>query len=85
VAGGLQRCWILLCERVRGLVAYKLAIENGYFSVIALSDYHAWAAADQIIRTDIIKDRDYRLAANIPYIAAGARSSFEVWIYKGSR
>lgn len=72
-------------ERVRGLVAYKLAIENGYFSVIALSDYHAWAAADQIIRTDIIKDRDYRLAANIPYIAAGARSSFEVWIYKGSR
>ena len=55
--------------RVSGLDAYDLAIKNGYFTVITLSDYHAWLSADEVIRRDIKRNHDYRLIANIPYIA----------------
>ena len=72
-------------KEVYGLDAYNDAIKAGYFSVIALSNYHAWINADKIIHTDIIRDRDYRLAVSKPYVAGGEQDTFQVWVYAGPR
>ena len=67
------------------LIAYAKAIQHGYFAVITLSGYRPWASGDNVIRTDITKYKDYKLAASIPYIAAGEKSAYGIWVYKGSR
>jgi hypothetical protein len=72
-------------REIYGLDAYNVAIRNGYFSVVALSDYRAWVGADKTIHTDIIRDRDYRLAISKPYVAGGQRDTFQVWVYAGPR
>lgn len=68
-----------------GLKGYNLAIKNGYFTIVTLSDYHAWLSADNVIRRDIIRNGDYKLMASIPYVAAGKRNIYQVWVYQGSR
>jgi hypothetical protein len=70
---------------ISGLKAYNLAIKNGYFTIITLSNYHAWLSADNVIRRDIIRNGDYKLMASIPYIAAGKHNTYQVWAYRGHR
>ena len=70
---------------VSGLKGYDLAVKYGYFSIITLSNYHAWLSADEVIRADIERNGDYRLVANIPYTASGKKNIYQVWVYKGSR
>jgi hypothetical protein len=66
-----------------GLSAYYLAVKNGYFTVITLSNYSRWLSADNTIRHDILINKDYRLVASIPYTASGEKNIYQVWVHKG--
>jgi hypothetical protein len=70
---------------VSGKKGYNLAVKNGYFTIITLSNYRAWQSADEIIRADIARNNDYRLMASIPYETAGSENNYQVWVYKGAR
>ncbi len=71
-------------RRLNGDPAYAAAVRNRYFAVIALP-FWAEQATDTAIGSDIARWGGYRLAARIPYTAAGARSSYRIWVREGAK
>jgi len=69
---------------ITGAAAFDNAIKNRYFSVIALSGFRSWTGRDDFIRSEMSKWGGYKLFAAIPYTAGGVRSTYQIWVRKGS-
>jgi hypothetical protein len=70
-------------QYLTGSSAYADAIENRFFSVIALS-FSVSPATDQEITRDIRAYGGYTLAATLPYRVADGHSIFQIWIRDGA-
>lgn len=60
--------------------AYADAIKTQYFEVVALIYGTGGTTYDAQIRSDIVKDKDYRLVASIPYKTSATSGRFLVWV-----
>ena len=70
-------------RHLTGNAAYADAIENRFFSVIALS-FSVSPATDQEITGDIRAYGGYTLTATLPYRVAGGHSIFQIWVRDGA-
>ena len=60
--------------------AFADAIKNGYFELVALVYGSGGSTYDVQIRKDIMKYKDYRLIASIPYKTSANSGRFLVWV-----
>ena len=70
---------------VTGLGAYYLAVKNGYFSAITLSNNSSWPSINETISHYIKMDNKYRLVESVSYVAAGKTNIYQVWVHGGAR
>jgi hypothetical protein len=66
-------------QHLTGEPAYRSAIDAGYFDVVEL-DGTDTPALDRILSAELQKSSRYRLLARLPYHAAGANGTYDVWV-----
>jgi 4-amino-4-deoxy-L-arabinose transferase-like glycosyltransferase len=67
---------------ITGNAAYALAIQSGYFQVLAY-DYSADPAVEQAVAEDLYRSPNYEMVARIPVATSGGPGYAYVWVRKG--
>jgi hypothetical protein len=68
-------------QYITGNAAYALAIQSGYFQVLAY-DYSADAAVEQAVAEDLYRSPNYEMVARIPVSTSGGPGYAYVWVLK---
>jgi hypothetical protein len=59
--------------------AYDLAIRQRYFAAVILR-FGSTYAVDELVVKDMEADRDYRLAASVPYMTSYGPGVYQIWV-----